>query len=55
MVNLDLKHDSTSIQLTFAKIQILKSDYTVDEFHKEVQVDLKSWAPQTVLPYKEFR
>jgi len=55
MVNLDLKHDSSSIQLTFAKIQILKSDYTLQEFDKEVQVDLNCWAPQTSLPYQEFR
>jgi UDP-2,3-diacylglucosamine pyrophosphatase LpxH len=55
MVSLDLGQPNNESQLTFAKIQINKLDYELDEFDEHVDVDLNKWAPKTELPYEDFR
>lgn len=54
MLSLDLKPDS-NYQLTYAKVEIFKDYENIDQFDESVAVSLKSWAPQSALPYKEFR
>ena len=55
MVSLDLGQPNNESQLTFAKIQINKLDYELDEFDEHVDVDLNKWAQKTELPYEDFR
>lgn len=55
MVNLDLGQMNNESQLTFAKIQINKLDYKVEDFDRDVVIDLNRWAPKTDLPYEDFR
>ncbi len=54
MVNLDLSHNTSSIQLTYAKIEVLKENFELGEFATAVKVQLNKWAPKTDLPYEEF-
>lgn len=52
MVNLDLGRQSQETQLTYAKVQINKKDYKIDEFDEVVQVELNKWVPKTDLPFE---
>lgn len=54
MVSLSLEPETTS-QLTYAKVEIFNEVENINEFEENVSVSLKSWAPQRVLPYHEFR
>jgi len=54
MVNLDLSHDQNGIPLSFAKVDIFKEDYTMDDFSSAVHVGLYKWMPKSALPYEEF-
>ncbi|MBC77030.1 MAG: hypothetical protein CME64_13535 [Halobacteriovoraceae bacterium] len=54
MVSLSLEPETTS-QLTYAKVEIFNEVEDIKDFEENVSVSLKSWAPQRVLPYHEFR
>lgn len=54
MVNLDLGQWNNGNALTYAKIFIKQDDYTIEEFDKAVEVDLKYWQGIKSLPYGEY-
>lgn len=54
MVNLDLGQWNNGNVLTYAKILIKKLDYEIEEFEKNVEVDLKHWMGINNLPYSEY-
>ena len=55
MVNLDMSHDQHNTPLTYAKIQVFQSEYSLEDFSSAVQVNLNKWVPKTDLPYEDFR
>lgn len=54
MINLDLGKHTEETMLTYAKIQIIKKDYKLEEFDEFVEVDLNKWSPKTTLPYESL-
>ncbi len=54
MVNMDLGQWNSGNALTYAKILVKKSDYEIEDFDKNVEVDLKSWMGIRHLPYSEY-
>lgn len=54
MVNLDLGQWNNGNVLTYAKILIKKLDYEIEDFEKNVEVDLKHWMGINNLPYSEY-
>jgi predicted phosphodiesterase len=54
MVNLDLGSWNNGNSLTYAKILIKKLDYELEDFDKNVEVDLKYWMGINNLPYHEY-
>jgi UDP-2,3-diacylglucosamine pyrophosphatase LpxH len=54
MISLDLKSSKEDSALTYAKIQLDKSDYELSEFDEFVSVELNKWEPKTNLPYSAF-
>ena len=54
MVNLDLGKWTNSNVLTYAKIVVKSHDYDIQEFDKNVEVDLKHWLGINNLPYSEY-
>lgn len=54
MVNLDLGQWNNGNVLTYAKILIKKLDYEIEDFDKNVEVDLKHWMGINNLPYSEY-
>ena len=54
MVNLDLGKWTNSNVLTYAKIVVKSHEYDIQEFDKNVEVDLKHWLGINNLPYSEY-
>ena len=54
MVNLDLGQWNYGSVLTYAKILVKNTDYEIDDFDKNVEVDLKYWLGINNLPYSEY-
>lgn len=54
MVNLDLGQWNYGNALTYAQILIKNKDYELEEFDKNVEVDLKYWMGINSLPYSEY-
>lgn len=54
MVNLDLGQWNNGNSLTYAKIVVKNSDYDINEFDKNVEVDLKQWLGINNFPYSEY-
>jgi UDP-2,3-diacylglucosamine pyrophosphatase LpxH len=54
MVNLDLGKWSHSNVLSYAKITVKNYDFDIEEFDKNVEVDLKHWLGVNNLPYSEY-
>jgi UDP-2,3-diacylglucosamine pyrophosphatase LpxH len=54
MVNLDLGKWSHNNVLTYAKIVVKNYDYSLEDFDKNVEVDLKYWLGINNLPYSEY-
>lgn len=54
MVNLDLGQWNYGNALTYAKILIKKTDFKMEDFDKNVEVDLKYWIGTNNLPYAEY-
>ncbi len=54
MISLDLNTKNDDSALTYAKIQISKKDYELNEFDDAVRVELNKWEPKTNLPYSQF-
>jgi UDP-2,3-diacylglucosamine pyrophosphatase LpxH len=54
MVNLDLGKWSHNNVLTYAKIVVKNYDYGLEDFDKNVEVDLKYWLGINNLPYSEY-
>jgi UDP-2,3-diacylglucosamine pyrophosphatase LpxH len=54
MVHLDLGHMKGGSALTFAHIELNKKNYDLNEFHKNVSIDLFQWRGKTDLPYQEY-
>lgn len=54
MVNLDLGQWNHGSSLTFAKIVVKNRDYEIEDFDKNVEVDLKYWMGINNLPYSEY-
>jgi UDP-2,3-diacylglucosamine pyrophosphatase LpxH len=54
MVNLDLGQWSQGNALTYAKIVVRKMDFEIEEFEKNVEVDLKQWLGINTLPFSEY-
>jgi UDP-2,3-diacylglucosamine pyrophosphatase LpxH len=54
MVNLDLGQWNYGNVLTYAKILVKNNDYEIEEFDKNVEVDLKYWMGINNLPYSEY-
>jgi len=51
---LDLGKWSHHNVLTYAKIIVKSQDYDVDDFDKNVEVDLKHWLGINNFPYSEY-
>lgn len=54
MVNLDLGKWSHDNVLTYAKIVVKAHDYEIEDFDKNVEVDLKHWLGINNFPYSEY-
>lgn len=54
MVNLDLGQWNYGNLLTYAKILVKKTEYEIEDFDKNVEVDLKYWMGINNLPYSEY-
>jgi UDP-2,3-diacylglucosamine pyrophosphatase LpxH len=54
MINLELNTKKDDSALTYAKIQIAKKDYVIEEFNENVSVELNKWEPKTDLPYSQY-
>jgi UDP-2,3-diacylglucosamine pyrophosphatase LpxH len=54
MVNLDLGKWSHHNVLTYAKIVVKSHDYDLEDFEKNVEVDLKHWLGINNFPYSEY-
>ncbi len=54
MVNLDLGKWSHENVLTYAKIVVKAHDYEIEDFDKNVEVDLKHWLGINNFPYSEY-
>jgi UDP-2,3-diacylglucosamine pyrophosphatase LpxH len=54
MVNLDLGQWNNSNVLTYAKILVKSKEYSIEEFDKNVEVDLKHWQGINTFPYSEY-
>jgi UDP-2,3-diacylglucosamine pyrophosphatase LpxH len=54
MINLELNTKKDDSALTYAKIQITKKDYALEEFSENVSVELNKWEPKTDLPYSQY-
>jgi UDP-2,3-diacylglucosamine pyrophosphatase LpxH len=54
MVSLDLGQWNHGNMLTYAKILVKDTNYTLEEFDEKVEVDLKSWMGINNLPYSEY-
>jgi UDP-2,3-diacylglucosamine pyrophosphatase LpxH len=54
MVNLDLGQWNYGSVLTYAKILVKNTEYEIDDFDKNVEVDLKYWLGINNLPYSEY-
>ncbi len=54
MVNLDLGQWNYGNALTYAKIQVKNTEYELEDFDKNVEVDLKYWMGINNLPYSEY-
>jgi predicted phosphodiesterase len=54
MVNLDLGQWNYGNALTYAKILVKDVNYDLDDFDKNVEVDLKYWMGINNLPYSEY-
>lgn len=54
MVNLDLGKWSHHNVLTYAKIVVKAHDYEIEDFDKNVEVDLKHWLGINNFPYSEY-
>jgi UDP-2,3-diacylglucosamine pyrophosphatase LpxH len=54
MVNLDLGQWNYGNALTYAKILVKDTEYTMEDFDKSVEVDLKYWMGINNLPYSEY-
>tara|TARA_B100001971_G_C18268008_1_gene596132 strand:- start:65081 stop:66232 length:1152 start_codon:yes stop_codon:yes gene_type:complete len=55
MISLDLEHQNDDSKLTFARVDLYKTDYKPEEFNENVRVSLNCWAPVQSLPYYDFR
>ncbi|MFP5386757.1 MAG: metallophosphoesterase [Bacteriovoracia bacterium] len=54
MVNLDLNQWNNGNVLTYAKVIVKNLDYEIEDFDKNVEVDLKYWMGINNLPYSEY-
>lgn len=54
MVNLDLGQWNYGNLLTYAKILVKNKEYEMEDFDKNVEVDLKYWMGLRNLPYSEY-
>jgi UDP-2,3-diacylglucosamine pyrophosphatase LpxH len=54
MVSLDLGQWNHGNNLTYAKILVKDTNYTLEEFDEKVEIDLKSWMGINNLPYSEY-
>ena len=54
MVNLDLGQWNNGTALTYAKILVKNLEYEIEDFDKNVEVDLKYWMGSNNLPYSEY-
>lgn len=54
MVNMDLGQWNSGNALTYAKILVKNSEYEIEDFDKNVEVDLKYWMGIRHLPYSEY-
>jgi UDP-2,3-diacylglucosamine pyrophosphatase LpxH len=54
MVSLDLGQWNHGNMLTYAKILVKDTNYTLEEFDEKVEIDLKSWMGINNLPYSEY-
>ena len=54
MVNLDLGQWNNGTSLTYAKIVVKHREYEIEDFDKNVEVDLKYWMGINNLPYSEY-
>lgn len=54
MVNLDLGQWNNGNVLTYAKILVKNLDYEIEDFDKNVEVDLKHWLGINNFPYSEY-
>jgi hypothetical protein len=54
MVNLDLSQWNHGNLLTYAKVLVRNKDYALEDFEKNVEVDLKHWMGINNLPYSEY-
>jgi len=55
MVSLDLEHTNKDTQLTYARVDLHKLDFEIEDFKENVNVSLNCWAPRTNLPFYEYR
>ncbi|HXH30534.1 MAG TPA: metallophosphoesterase [Bacteriovoracaceae bacterium] len=54
MVNLDFGQWNNGNVLTYAKVLVKKKDFELEDFDKNVEVDLKHWMGINNLPYSEY-
>ena len=54
MVNLDLGQWNNGNVLTYAKVLVKNLDYEIEDFDKNVEVDLKHWLGINNFPYSEY-
>jgi hypothetical protein len=54
MVNLDLGQWNNGNVLTYAKILVKNLNYEMEDFDKNVEVDLKHWLGINTFPYSEY-
>jgi len=54
MVSLDLGQWNQGNLLTYAQIFVKNKDYEIEDFDKNVEVDLKAWQGINTLPYTEY-
>lgn len=55
IVNLDFSYQINGHRLTFAFIELNDTNYTLDDYDKNVRSRLLEWRGDSSLPYKEFR
>jgi UDP-2,3-diacylglucosamine pyrophosphatase LpxH len=55
MLGLDLSFDSFGTYLTFARIESQNEDFPIEEFEKNVFIELSRWVGRNEHPFQEFR